>query len=169
MRFLDISYPDINNGIGLRATLWLSGCSHHCKGCQNPQTWNSEAGRRFDKRHKEKILNILSKSYINGLTVSGGDPLYKENVDDLAKLLKAIKEILPEKTIWIYTGYTWEEILSDQKKKEVIKYCDILVDGEYVQELRDITLAFRGSKNQRLIDLQQTIQKGEIILWNNKQ
>lgn len=165
MRFFDISYPDINNGIGLRATLWLAGCSHHCKGCQNPQTWDGNSGKRFDKRHREKLLEIVGKSYINGLTLSGGDPLYEDTIDDLTALLSFLKEQYPEKTIWIYTGYTWEEILSDQKKKEVIKYCDVLVDGEYKQELRDVTLAFRGSKNQRLIDIQKSLKNNEVVLW----
>ena len=165
MKFLTITYPDINNGLGLRATLWLAGCSHHCKGCQNPQTWNYESGKRFDKRHKEKLYEILSKSYIDGLTLSGGDPLYKDNLKDLSELIHHIKEDFPNKTIWIFTGYSWGEVQGDLSLADVVNQCDVLVDGEYKEDLRDVTLAFRGSSNQRVIDIQKSLQEKDIVLY----
>lgn len=146
MRYENITYPDVNNGNGCRVTLWISGCTHHCKGCQNRQTWDFNSGNVFDDNAKEKLIEILKLPYIKGLTLSGGDPLCSYN--DTLILIKEIKEVLPNKDIWLYTGFTFETIKG--KMNEVLDYVDVIVDGEFIEDKRDITLAFRGSSNQRI-------------------
>lgn len=158
MNYHDITYPDVNNGIGLRVTLWLSGCSHHCKNCQNPQTWNPESGRLFDESAKISLFQALDKDYISGITFSGGDPLHKSNLFELSDLIKEIKEKYPMKNIWLYSGYSLEQILLDEApenwvRKSIVLDCDVFVDGKYIDEFRDVTLQWRGSKNQRVIDI----------------
>lgn len=174
----------MNNGDGLRVVLWLSGCSHHCYNCQNPQTWNTDSGIPFDESAKQEIFTELSKDYISGITFSGGDPLHKNNLDEVLKLVKEIRISFPEKTIWLYTGFKWEQIMNIKvmqpifscedlenkiqnvlKKQEIIKQCDVLVDGEYIDEQRDLTLAYRGSKNQRVIDVQQSLTQNKLVLY----
>lgn len=145
MNFWNISYPDLNNGLGCRATLWVAGCTHHCKGCQNAQTWDFKSGRPFTDVDKHKLMEVLSKPYIKGLTLSGGDPM--DNYDDILLLVKEIKQKLPQKDIWLYTGYTLEQLIS-LGKDEILDYIDVLVDGEFHIDERDISLKFRGSKNQ---------------------
>ncbi|EGN57828.1 anaerobic ribonucleoside-triphosphate reductase-activating protein [Hallella multisaccharivorax DSM 17128] len=157
MRIFDITSCDVNNGEGLRVTLWVAGCSHHCKGCQNPQTWDFQGGRRFDQSAHDYLFSELSKPYIQGITFSGGDPLCSP--DDVAALAKEIKESMPGKDIWVYTGFTIEQIEADPKLRPILNYADVIVDGEYVEALRDVTLAFRGSRNQRVIRLKD----GKII------
>lgn len=214
MNYHNITYPDMNNGEGLRVVLWLSGCSHKCKGCQNPQTWDVNSGIPFDKSAKEELFRELDKDYISGLTLTGGDPLFEDNLDDVLDLVTEVNKryntpqdkvyvtdknnnILmnfPDKirlsktqnSIWLYTGYVWEDIMNyitpfnnvittsnDEilydyqmwKRQEIIKRCNVLIDGQYIDSRRDITLSYRGSSNQRLIDIQQSLQKGEIVLW----
>lgn len=173
----------MNNGDGLRVVLWLSGCIHHCYNCQNPQTWDANSGILFDEMAKEELFSELDKDYISGLTLSGGDPLYETNLDGVLNLVNEIRLSLPQKTIWIYTGYCWERIFEPistekqseiqiepcfnnaQKRKEILKQCDILVDGRYIESQRDLSLRWCGSKNQRVINIQQSLQKGEIVLW----
>lgn len=168
MNYLDITYPDVNNGIGLRVTLWLSGCNHQCKGCQNPQTWNPNAGKKFTSKDKEKLFLILQKDYITGITFSGGDPLYDGNVAELLDLVREIRHTFKDsKTIWLYTGYIYEQIFFEQDKinirrQRIIEMCDVVVDGEFIQNLRDVTLPFRGSRNQRVIDVQKSITMGNV-------
>lgn len=154
MRILNITSPDVNNGTGFRVTMWVAGCSHHCKGCHNPETWNYNQGKTLREVRKD-LYTALDKSYIKGLTLSGGDPLAqsKKNLIELYLLLRCIKKKFPEKDIWIYSGYTYEEILQDKFKKLVLSQCDVLVDGPYKYALRDTSLAFRGSSNQRIIYL----------------
>jgi anaerobic ribonucleoside-triphosphate reductase activating protein len=147
MNYLNILDCDIADGEGIRVTLFVSGCSHHCKGCQNPESWNPKAGKPFNEEDKEKLFNLLSRDYVNGLTLSGGDPLYVNNRECVAQLCKEFKKKFPNKTIWLYTGYTYEEI----KDLDVIKYIDVIVDGEFQIDKRDITLEFRGSSNQNII------------------
>lgn len=151
MRFHDITSCDVNNGEGIRVTLWVAGCSHHCPGCQNPETWGFNSGREFDKEAHDYLFSELSKPYIDGLTLSGGDPLY--SLDDLLPILKELKDKLPEKNVWLYTGFTMEQIEAS-RLKEILPYVDVIIDGPYVEALRDVTLAFRGSSNQRLIRLE---------------
>lgn len=186
MNYLQITHEDVCNGDGLRVVLWLSGCSHHCYNCQNPQTWNPDSGIPFDESAKQEILNELSKDYISGITFSGGDPLHENNLDEVLKLVQEIRISFPEKTIWLYSGFTWEELtqynnyhgiipLSSylrkdvyelyHKRLEIIKQCDILIDGEYIDEQRDITLKWRGSSNQRCIDTKKSLAQGQIILY----
>lgn len=145
MRIWTITYPDVNNGLGCRVTLWLAGCSHHCEGCQNKKTWDFKSGREFTEEDKSKLFEILSKPYIKGLTLSGGDPL--DSFDGVLNLVKEMKERFPSKDVWLYTGYTLEEI-QNCNKKEILPYVNYLVDGEFHIKERDITLKFKGSKNQ---------------------
>ena len=167
LRILDITAPDINNGNGLRVTIWFAGCKHHCKGCHNSWTWNYDQGVNLFSKNIEETLNDpytnevfnklhhwLDKDYIEGVTLSGGDPLCQDDeaLSILIGLLAFIKQTWPSKTIWCYTGYIYEEL--NEKQKEVLKYCDVLVDGPYIEEKRDIAhTPFRGSTNQRIIKL----------------
>ena len=161
MRYQNITHDDMLNGDGLRVVLWVSGCTHHCVGCQNPITWDPDDGLVFDTKAKNEIFDQLKKDYISGITFSGGDPLHPHNRDTIAALAKEIKEKFPTKTIWLYTGFMWEQISS----LEVIKYTDIVVDGKYVAYLRDTKLHWRGSSNQRIIDVKASVEKGETIIY----
>ena len=154
MKILNITSPDVNNGIGFRVTLWIAGCSHHCRGCHNPESWDYNQGKPLREVRKD-LFDKLDKSYIKGLTLSGGDPLAqsRRNLLELYFLLRRIKKRFPNKDIWIYSGYTHEEILQDKFKKLVLSQCDVLVDGLYKYALRDTSLPFRGSSNQRIIYL----------------
>ena len=167
----NITCPDQNNGDGLRVVLWLSGCNHHCKGCQNPQTWDKNSGIKFDENAVEELLVDLNFDYISGITLTGGDPLNENNVIEVLNFLNKITVLFPQKTVWIYTGYTWEEIInptiedkSSVARKEILKYCDVLVDGRYIEEQRDLKLKWRGSKNQRVIDVQKSLQTNSVVL-----
>lgn len=190
MNYHNLTYPDQNNGDGLRVVLWLSGCSHHCKGCQNPQTWNTNSGIPFNESAKEELFRELDRDYISGITLSGGDPLNESNLDGVLNLVNEIRLLFPQKTIWLYTGYRvhgiqeglfvltpnvitdkisdHKEIIDrvndDVKRSDIIKQCDVLIDGRYVEEKRDITLKWRGSSNQRVINVQKSLQKNEIVL-----
>ena len=154
MKILNITSPDVNNGTGFRVTLWVAGCSHHCRGCHNPESWDYNQGKTLREVRKD-LFDKLDKSYIKGLTLSGGDPLAqsRRNLLELYFLLRRIKKKFPNKDIWIYSGYTHEEILQDKFKKLVLSQCDVLVDGLYKYALRDTSLPFRGSSNQRIIYL----------------
>ena len=173
MNYHNLTYPDMNNGSGLRVVLWLSGCSHHGKGCQNPQTWNPNSGIKFDDKAFNELFDELEKDYISGLTLTGGDPMFVDNLDEVYGICSLIKRLYPEKTIWLYTGYTWEELHSvygentyrNDERRLILKYCDVLVDGEYKEELRDITLQWRGSKNQRVIDVKESLKQNKVVLY----
>lgn len=151
MNYLGILDCDIADGEGIRVGLFLAGCSHHCKGCHNPESWNETAGKPFTEKTKDILFNLLNHDYIDGLTLSGGDPLYLNNQAGVTKLLKEFKEQFPNKTVWLYTGYLYKQV----KDLPLMKYVDVLVDGEFILEQRDTTLAFRGSPNQRIIDLKK--------------
>ena len=213
MNYHNITYPDMNNGEGLRVVLWLSGCSHKCKGCQNPQTWDANSGIPFDESAKEELFRELDKDYISGLTLSGGDPLFEGNLGDVLDLVTEVNKrynvprdkvyvtdkdnnILmsspnkirlsrPKKSIWLYTGFTWEGIMDyepietddfdyieesyldriNEQRKQIISQCNVLIDGKYIDSLRDMTLQWKGSRNQRVINISNSLQKGEIVLW----
>ena len=169
MNYHNITYPDQNNGPGLRVVIWVSGCSHHCLECQNPQTWDKNSGIIFDNSAKEEIIEQLKNNYISGVTWSGGDPMYKNNVETVLKFTEKIHDLFPEKNIWLYTGYTFEEIMNDTnlKRKQLLDLCDVLVDGEYKKELRDISLHWCGSSNQRVIDVKNTFKENKIILYED--
>ncbi|MFR8088178.1 MAG: anaerobic ribonucleoside-triphosphate reductase activating protein [Lachnospirales bacterium] len=162
MRYHDITKCDMKNGDGLRTVLWVAGCSHRCPGCHNPITWDPNDGIPFDQAAKEEIFEELSRDYISGITLSGGDPLFPGNRDTVAELIYEIKEKFPEKTIWLYTGYLWEDV----KDLPGISQVDVLVDGPYVEVLRDTTLHWKGSSNQRVIDVPSTLRAGQVILWD---
>ena len=147
MRYHNITKNDMKNGDGIRVVLWVSGCLHHCKGCHNPETWNPKSGIPFDDSAKEEIFHELSKDYVTGLTLSGGDPLHPNNRLEITDLVKEIKEIFPEKTIWLYTGYLFDEI----QDLDVIDYIDVIVDGKYKKELPPAQWV--GSNNQQVIRL----------------
>ena len=213
MNYHNITYPDMNNGEGLRVVLWLSGCSHKCKGCQNPQTWDANSGIPFDESAKEELFRELDKDYISGLTLSGGDPLFEGNLGDVLDLVTEVNKrynvprdkvyvtdkdnnilmsspnkirlLSPKKSIWLYTGFTWEGIMDyepietddfdyieesyldriNEQRKQIISQCNVLIDGKYIDSLRDMTLQWKGSRNQRVINISNSLQKGEIVLW----
>ena len=166
MNYHNITYPDMNNGAGLRVVLWLSGCSHHCAKCQNPQTWNPNSGILFDNKAHDELFEALSHDYISGITFSGGDPLNEANLYEVYNLINDIKTFFPNKTIWMYTGYTFDEIFegTNSLRKQIVQKCDILVDGKYIDSLKDVNYPWAGSINQRIIDISQTIKEGVIRL-----
>ena len=161
MRYHNITKEDMLNGDGLRVVLWTAGCAHHCRNCQNPITWDPEGGLPFDEAARQEIWEELEKEYISGLTFSGGDPLYPDNRGELTALIQEVRERYPRKTIWLYTGYLWEEICH----LELIPYVDVVVDGRFVEELKDNNLPWKGSSNQRVIDVQMTLQLGKTVLY----
>ena len=161
MRYHNITKEDMLNGDGLRVVLWFAGCSHHCKNCQNPVTWDPDDGLLFDEAAKQELFDELDKDYISGITFSGGDPLYIGTRAGLTELVKELKEKYPKKTMWLYTGYLWEEICD----LELIPYLDVVVDGRFVEELKDNNLPWKGSSNQRVIDVKMTLELGKTVLY----
>ncbi len=149
----------MNNGDGLRVVLWVAGCSHCCKECQNPMTWDPNGGLPFDEAAKKEIFDQLDKSYISGITFSGGDPLHSANRDGVLALAKEIREKYPDKTIWLYTGYSWKDIYEE----EIVNYLDVVVDGEFKIEEKDNTLMWKGSKNQKVIDVKKTLGSPDLL------
>lgn len=158
MRYHNITKDDMLNGDGLRVVLWVAGCEHCCKGCQNPMTWDPNGGIEFDEAAKAEIFDQLDKSYIEGITFSGGDPMHCANREGVNRLAKEIKEKYPNKTIWLYTGDKWESVM----RYPIVKYVDVLVDGEFEIDKRDVTLMWKGSSNQRVIDVQATLKQTDI-------
>lgn len=160
MNYHKIEKTSIANGTGIRVVLWVSGCSLYCKGCHNPETWDVNSGKLFDEEAKKELFEALDKPYIQGITFSGGHPLENENLETVYLLIKEIRKKFPTKDIWLYTGYTLEQIfptvVTDDfnvnrfYKQSIVEMCDVVVDGKYVEELRDITLKWRGSSNQRI-------------------
>ncbi len=155
MRYHNITKDDMLNGDGLRVVLWVAGCSHCCKECHNPVTWDPDGGVLFDDAARQEIFGQLEKPYIAGITFSGGDPLHAANRLAVRELMKEIRERYPDKSIWLYTGDCWEDVLH----YPLMKYVDVLVDGEFVQELKDTSLHWRGSRNQRVIDVQESLRQ----------
>lgn len=174
MNYHNILHDDMRNGDGLRVTLFVSGCNNRCKGCQNPQTWDCNSGIEFDVEAKEEIFEQLKQDYIAGITLSGGDPLHPNNLNEVYELLSKVKAEYPNKTIWIYTGYTWEFINDDTltdndniKRAIVIAHADVLVDGKFDYTKADVQYHWAGSTNQRVIDVKNTLATGEIVLWES--
>lgn len=161
MYYGNIKECDIADGPGVRVSLFVSGCRHHCKGCFNPETWDFGYGKPYTQETQEKILKLLEPGYIQGFTLLGGEPFEPENQRDLVGLLRRIKEEYPEKDIWCYSGYLYDVDLAEggrvhtEVTDEMLSYIDVLVDGEFVEELKDVTLVFRGSSNQRIIELRK--------------
>lgn len=170
MNYSDIKFTDMINGKGIRVSLFVSGCSHRCKGCFNKETWNSEYGVPFTDEIKENILEYFKKfdSAMRGLSLLGGDPTYIKNVDALREFCEEFKRRFPKKDIWIWSGFTWEQIITDQKKYNLIKQCDVLIDGRFVEELKDIKLKWRGSTNQRVIDIKASIENNNKVVLYEK-
>lgn len=175
MNYHLIRTDDMLNGSGLRVVVFLSGCDHHCVGCHNPQTWDINSGKPFDETALNEIIAELSNDYISGLTISGGEPLKYENLPDVYKLITTIKTIHPNKTIWLYTGFElrmsdfnsavsvgWD---SGLLRNLILVQCDVVCDGKFVKSLADVNCPWVGSTNQRVIDVKQTLKRGEIVLW----
>ena len=165
MNYEKIDKCAVSNGAGVRTVLWVSGCDIHCRNCHNQQTWDFNSGIPFTDDTMQELLYDLSKPYIKGLTLSGGHPLDPHNAPKVLEIVKRVKMVFPNKDIWIYSGYVWENIMKDETLREILKYIDVLVDGAYVDELRDISLAFRGSSNQRIIDVPKSLEQNKVILW----
>lgn len=184
MNYHKIEKTSVANGTGVRVVLWVSGCSLHCKGCHNPETWSLNSGKLFDEEAKRELFEALDKPYIQGITFSGGHPLEDENVDTIYELCCEIRKKYPTKDIWLYTGYNFDDFLPLFQVAErqtyvwgyntimlgrianVISMCDVVVDGVYVEELRDITLRWKGSKNQRVIDVCKSLKANKVVLYN---
>lgn len=171
MNYGAIKKCDIANGVGVRTVLFVSGCTHHCKGCFQPETWNFDYGERYTKETEGEIIESLRPDYVDGITLLGGEPFEPENQRELVKLLRRIKKELPQKTVWSFSGFTYEELTGDSRAvcevtNEMLSMLDVLVDGEFVEAKRNISLRFRGSENQRLIDMNKTRKEGKIVLWD---
>lgn len=160
MRYHNITKDDMLNGDGLRVVLWVAGCSHCCKECQNPITWDPNGGLEFDEAAKQEIFDELDKDYVHGITFSGGDPLHINNAFEVTELAREIREKYPNKSIWLYTGALWEEV----QNMKIVQFLDVLIDGEFEVEKKDVNLHWKGSSNQRVIDVQKTVLKGEVVL-----
>ena len=161
MRYHNITKDDMLNGDGLRVVLWTAGCEHHCPNCQNPVTWDPDGGLPFDEAAKNEIYEELKKPYISGITFSGGDPLLPRNRAELTDFIAGLKSSFPDKTGWIYTGYDWAAV----KDLPLMKNTDVLVDGLFIDELKDVNLPWRGSSNQKVIDVKESLALGKPVLW----
>ena len=164
MNYHKISKFDTANGSGIGSVLWVSGCNHQCKECHNPQTWDENSGQPFTGETLRELLESLSNPHVKRFTLSGGDPLFPSNRLDCQRIAQQVKLRYPDKKIWLYTGYSWDDV----KDLRIMEYIDVLVDGEFKIELKDISLPFCGSQNQRIIDVPQTLESGKIVLWENR-
>lgn len=170
MYYGKINDHDIANGIGVRVSLFVSGCTHHCPGCFNEETWDFKYGTYFTWKEKYRIIDLLRRDYIDGLTILGGEPFEPENLCEVCSLVRDVHGIFDkDKTIWIYSGYTYEELAdrADFYTNNILELTDVLVDGRYIEAERDVSLQFRGSRNQRIIDMRRTRQRGKIVLWKD--
>ena len=182
IRYAQIRSLDLSNGEGIGVALFVQGCHFHCKNCFNPETWDFDVGKEWTLETQNKFIELASRPYIKRISILGGEPLADENLDDVLDLVNQIRLSFPQKSIWLYTGFYWEEIFEPsfayqtkkwinsylkqcEVRKKIISQCDILVDGRYVDSLRDITISWRGSTNQSVIDIKESLQKGEIVLW----
>lgn len=172
MYYGNIKNCDIADGEGVRVTLFVSGCTNRCEHCFQPETWDFHYGEPFTREAEDKIISMLTPSYINGLTVLGGEPFEPQNQRDLLPFLRRVREAYPDKTIWAFSGFTLEELLCDgshprcEVTDDILSLLDVLVDGRYVHEKRNLMLKFRGSSNQRIIDMKATLSSGDIVLWD---
>lgn len=174
MNYANIKYYDIANGEGVRTSLFVSGCRHHCKECFNQKAWDFKYGNEFNTAVENDIISSLEPYYIEGLTLLGGEPMEVENQEVLLPFLKRVRDKYPNKSIWVYSGFTFEELMgitpsraATGTAKEILQLCDVLVDGRFILEEKDISLQFRGSRNQRLIDLKSTFAQNQIIIWKD--
>lgn len=169
MNYAEIKYCDIANGVGVRTSLFVSGCTHHCKGCFNKETWDFGFGRVFDEETEKALLKSLEPSYIHGLSLLGGEPFEPVNQKALVPFLEKVKEQFPDKNVWCYTGYTFEQLTGESRGRcevtdRMLELIDVLVDGRFEESLYDISLKFRGSSNQRIINLPETLKTGKTVL-----
>ena len=184
MRYAQIRSMDISNGEGVGVSLFVQGCPFHCKNCFNSDTWDFNGGKEWTEEIKDKFMKLIDRPYIKRVSFLGGECLADQNLDEVLKLVKEIRISFPEKTIWLYTGFEWNQIMNMQvmqpifsckdleskiqnilKRQEIIKMCDVLVDGEYIDEQKDLTLKFRGSKNQRVIDVKKSLAQNKVVLY----
>ncbi len=175
MNYADIKRIDVANGPGVRVSLFVSGCTHHCKGCFNEVTWDFNYGKPFTENEIDEIIEYLNKDYIKGLTILGGEPFEHQNQKGLLPLLRKVREVLPEKSIWCFSGYLFDkQIVGEmcqkwEETKEMLSYLDVLVDGRFIQERKNLSLRFRGSDNQRIILVQESLKVGNVVLWDETQ
>lgn len=162
MKYNIIRKMDISNGPGVRVSVFMQGCEFHCKNCFNPETWSFENGKEFTQGTIDEVLNLCDQDYIKGLSILGGEPMHPKNIEGTTKLAKEFKEKYPNKNIWVWSGFKFDE---DLKDKEVMKYVDVLVDGRYVDEMHNPNLKWRGSTNQRVIDVQKSLKENQITFW----
>lgn len=179
MRFASMRNLDISNGEGVGVSLFVQGCDRHCFNCFNPDTWDFNGGKEWTEGTKNKFIKLIDRPYINRISVLGGEPLAEQNLDEVLSLIKEIRISFPEKTIWLYTGYKFEDLINgiyypldsewEDKilRQSIVKLCDVLIDGEYIDEQRDITLKWRGSSNQRVIDVKQSLTQDKVVLYCN--
>lgn len=174
MNYADIKQYDVANGLGVRVSVFVSGCTHHCKNCFNEETWDFNFGKPFTQAEIDKIIDYLRPDYVAGLSVLGGEPFEPENQKGLLPLLRAVKDEYPGKDIWCYSGYLFDRQIVDEMcresdvTKEMLSYIDILVDGRFVEEKKNLKLRFRGSENQRIIDVKKSLAAGEVIHWEHE-
>lgn len=172
MYYADIKKADVANGVGVRVSVFVSGCTHHCKDCFNKQAWDFLYGNEFTEREIEKVVNLMDHSYVSGLTLLGGEPFEHVNQQGLLPLVKKVKEKFPNKNIWCYSGYTFEKDIIERMCKEwketpeLLSYIDVLVDGEFQEDKKDIKLKFRGSSNQRIIDVKKSLKNNKTVLFD---
>lgn len=183
MRFASIRNLDISNGEGVGVSLFVQGCDRHCFNCFNPDTWDFNGGKEWTEETKNKFIKLIDRPYINRISVLGGEPLAEQNLDEVLSLIKEIRISFPKKTIWLYTGFEWNLLMAKicqstfpdkdferiieihKKRQEIISLCNIVVDGEYIDEQKDLALKWRGSKNQRVIDVKQSLAQNKIVLY----
>ena len=185
MNYAQIRSMDISNGEGIGVSLFVQGCDFHCKNCFNSETWDFSKGQEWNEKTKNQFLKLIETPFIQRVSILGGEPLHPKNVQNVLKIVDEIRVSYPTKNIWLYTGYTWEEIwikdniktadkVKDMREKaiinlrrQVVRMCDVLIDGRYVDELRDVSLHWRGSSNQRVINVQETLKQNQIVLWES--
>ncbi len=166
MRYNKIRKMDIANGPGVRVSIFFQGCAFHCKNCFNPETWDFNGGLEFTDKQIDEIIELASDDYITGLSILGGEPMHPKNIDATTRLAKRFKETYPDKTIWAWTGFLFDEYVKD---KEIAKYLDVLVDGQFKDDLRNPKLKWKGSENQRVIDVQKSLNKNKIVLYEEEE
>lgn len=164
MRYNKIRKMDISNGPGVRVSIFVQGCTFNCKNCFNPETHDFNGGEEFTDDIIEKVLSLCEKDYVEGLSILGGEPMHPKNLEGVTKLAKKFKQKFPNKNLWAWTGFLFDNYLKD---KEICKYLDVLVDGQYMEELHDPTLKWKGSSNQRVIDVQKSLKEGKVILFED--
>lgn len=167
MNYSGIKYSDMINGKGIRVSLFVSGCTHKCKGCFNKDTWDPDYGNPFTEKEENEIFDYFKKygSIAKGLSLLGGDPTYYKNTETLINFLKKFRANFPDKDVWIWSGFTWEQIMSDKKRSELISLCDVLIDGKFMLEEKNLNLKWKGSNNQRVIDVQKSLATNSIVIY----